>query len=180
MPEFLILLLACGSFAAVAVLTVGYIATSAARKKVECPNCQNKTPITHAYYIDEATGQKLEGEGDTAFAIFSAIGGVVIGLGVAAFVFFLLLDSLKDSCNFEGLSLVCTSYGGGMQVETTINLPIALIAFFASIGAIIRGVAKFVRASKSKGKITEHSFECPKCKHAWTEDLTVIPETATA
>jgi hypothetical protein len=122
-PEFLILLLACGSLAAIAVLTVGYIATSATRKKVECPNCKNKTSITHAYYPDAVTGQKLEGEGDTTFAVFSAIGGIVIGPGVAAFNFFLLLDSPQDNCDFKGLSLVCTSDGGGMQVETTINLP---------------------------------------------------------
>ena len=145
---------------------------------MECPQCKNKTPVTHAYYIDEI-GNKVEGVSDAGFGLFSALGGIVIGLGVAAYIFFLTLSSLKDgACDLEGISLVCTSYGGSTRLETTINLPIALVAFFGGLGAVVRGAARLALLRKSRGKIIEHAYECAACKHAWTEDLTAIPETA--
>jgi hypothetical protein len=102
-------------------------------------------------------------------------------LGVSAYVFFLTLSSLQNgACDLEGISLVCTSYGGSTRLETTINLPLALIGFFAGLAMVVRGGGRLMLLNRSRGKISEHTYECPQCRHTWTEDLTAIPETATA
>ena len=84
----------------------------------------------------------------------------------------MLIDALGDeSCSLQGMFLKCISYGGGMRMETTINLPLALTVLVVGIVAIPWGVVRIRRALASRGKPMTCEFECPSCKHAWTEEV---------
>jgi hypothetical protein len=170
----MVLLLGCLGTLLIGGLAMAYVITSLARKKSECPECSKKTVAQKATAIDQATGKEIEGERDFGFAIVSAIGGLLIGAGLCAFVLAMVVPALgNESCSFEGIVLECTDYAGNMRVETTINLPIAFFALIGGLGAILNGVGRMRRALATRGKPLTCQFECPSCKHTWTEEAAV-------
>ena len=97
---------------------------------------------------------------------------MLIGAGVCAFVLSMVVSALGDeSCSLEGMVVECVRYAGNTRVETTINLPIAIIATIGGLAAILNGVSRIRRAITSKGKPMTCEFECPACKHTWTEEV---------
>ena len=113
--------------------------------------------------------------------LFSALGSLTIGLAMAGYIIFLALSALQNGdCIQQGMSLICKNYAAGMAYESTINLPIALVAFFGGLAMVVRAGSRLVLLNRSRGKIIEHVYECQHCGHSWVEDLTAIPETATA
>ena len=174
MSDTMVLLLGCLGTLLIGGVAVAYVITSFARKKSECPECGKKTVTQKAFVVNQATGEKVEGERDFGFALVSAIGGLLIGAGLCAFVFAMVIPALGDeSCSLEGIVLECVSYAGNMRVETTINLPIAFFALVGGLGAILNGVGRARRAIATRGKPMTCEFECPSCKHTWTEEVAV-------
>ena len=172
MSDIITVLLGCLGTILIGALVLSYIVTPSSRKKSECPECGKKTPTKKAFIVDQTTGEKVEGERDFGFALVSAIGGLLIGAGVCALVLSIVIPAFGDeSCSFEGITLVCTSYAGNMRVETTINLLFAFLALIGGLAAILNGVSRTRRAITSKGKPMTCEFECPSCKHTWTEEI---------
>ena len=166
-------LLGCLASILIVVLALAYIFTSANRKKSECPKCSRKSPAKTTYVMDES-GNKVEGERDFGFAVVSGIGGLLIGIGLCAFMLFMVIPSIgNDSCSFEGIVIKCVSYGGGTRVETTINLPIAFVALLGGISTIFRGVARVRRALYSRGKPKTCEYVCT-CQNTWTEEIPAL------
>jgi hypothetical protein len=167
-------LLGCLATILIVGLALAYIFTSATRKKSECPKCSRKSPAKTTYVINDETGEKAEGDRDFGFAVVSGIGGLLIGIGLCAFVLFMVIPSFgNESCSFEGIVIKCVSYGGNTKVETTINLPIAFIALLGGISTIIRGIARFRRALYSRGKPMTCEFVCT-CQNTWTEEIPAL------
>ena len=175
LSDIILFLLAAFGILLVGVLGLAYVITSASRKKSECPKCNRKTPPKKAFIVDQTTEEKVEGERDFGFALVSAIGGLLIGAGVCILVLSLLIPAFGDeSCALEGIVIRCVSYGGTTRVETTINLPIAFIALVGGLVAVLRSVSRIRRAIASRGKPMTCEFECPSCKHTWTEEVTAL------
>jgi len=172
MSDIMILLLSFLGMLLLGVFGVLYVITYFGQKKSECPKCTKKTTPKNTLIIDQGTGEKVKGERDFGFAIISGIGGVLIGAALCVFVLAMVISSLgDDSCSVEGIFIKCVSYGGSSRVETTINLPIAFIALIGGLSAILKGVGRIRNAIRSKGKSMTCEFECPSCKHSWTEEV---------
>jgi hypothetical protein len=164
-------LLICGGSLLVVLLAVAYIITKIGQKKSECPNCTKNITPKQAFYDDPETGKKTLGERDFAFALVAASGNILIGLAASGFPLYLVLGALgDDSCVVEGIVIRCVSYTSTMKVESTINLLIMGVIFIAGLLGIINGLGRIVRTFKSKGNPLTLEFECPACKHEWTEE----------
>jgi hypothetical protein len=178
MSDTMIALFGCSGMLLFGALGLAYVITSFGRKKSECPKCGKKTVTKKALVVDQTTGENVEGERDFGFALVSAIGGLLIGAGLCAFVLSMVIPALGDeSCSLEGIVLKCVSYAGNMRLETTINLPIAFFALIGGLGAILNGVGRMRRAIATRGKPMTCEFECPSCKHAWTEEVAAPEKT---
>jgi len=172
MSDTLIALFGCTGLLLFGALGLAYVVTSLGRKKSECPECGKKTVTKKALVADPSSGEKVEGERDFGFALVSAIGGLLIGAGLCAFVLSMVIPALGDeSCSLKGIALECVSYANNMRLETTINLPIAFLALIGGLGAILNGVGRMRRAVATRGKPMTCEFECPSCKHTWTEEV---------
>lgn len=175
MSSTMVTLLGCFGTVFIVALALAYIGTSISRKKSECPECSKKNPVTKAFYVDESTGEKIEGEGDISFAFVSAIGGIVLGIGACVYVLAITIPAFGDaSCDFEGIIIECVSYGGSTKVTTTINLPIAFVALFGGLGAIFNGINRIRRTLASRGKSMIYQYTCSACQHSWSEEAAAV------
>jgi len=169
--DVITLLSACAGIVFVAILGLGYIITSATRKKSKCPQCGASTHAGKAFIIEQSTGRKIEREKDVAYAMFSAVGGLLLGAGACLWVLYSLYTALQsDSCSTEDLFLKCYDYSGGLRVEWTVNLPVAFVATLGGLAAIGASGRRLLRSIRSIGKPKVCEFACPMCKHTWTEE----------
>lgn len=164
------LLVACLGIIFVVIVALGYIVTSASRKKSKCPQCGVNTPANKAFIIEQSTGRRIEGEADVGYAMFAAIGNLLIGAGICAFVLISFLGALQGSCSTEGILLKCYDYRGRFRVETTINLPLAFMGALGGLSLVVASGRKLFRSIQSRGKPKLLEFVCPSCKHTWTEE----------
>jgi len=168
MSDEIIIALSCFGSALLCALALAYIFTAANRNKSKCTECGKDNIIGKAFIVDRTTGKNIEAERDFGYAITSGLSRMLIGAAVCAYIGFLVIYSLDNECSLKGMIIKCYSMG----LETTIYIPIALIALVSSILAIGRGVNRMRRANFSSGKPLICELVCPSCKHTWIEEVT--------
>jgi hypothetical protein len=164
-PSSSILLLILISFAILS-MAASYLLTAFRKKQMHCPECGEKTPATAAYYIDEATGERMPAEVDVTFGLISSAARMLIGVIAIISVFIRLISALGyDNCDLQGISMLCSQAG---QVDLTVNLLYSLVVIAGGVYIGVTGTNQFLRARSSMGKSTTYVYVCHN-DHHWEE-----------
>ena len=170
--SLLVILVGIASLA-ITGIAVSYLFAIVRRKKMRCPQCGARTPVARAYFSDAVSGQKIAGEPDIPFALFSGGARMFIGVIAIVYVFVRLIGALGyDDCYLQGINMVC-AYDYSSIPDATINLFYSLVGIVGGLIVIVNGLTLFMRALSARGKDMTYEFICVK-DHHWTQPANQI------
>ncbi len=137
--------LICFTGVAILYLSFGAYGASRTRDQQLCPNCNLRTHIWRAYYINPQNGRQITAEYDTFYGYWLASGLTLIAIGFLIDIM-LLFDGLPEQANY-----------------------LLWVLALVELVFIVLALKRLFMVLRARGKNLTREFFCLKCGEFWVD-----------